>query len=147
MPYTVTYVDSGKGAHKFGTGIVTGIEIFTNCMQESLNEAHSRGLQYCLVDFTDTTEMRVTPGDIRRIIEVNRRLAAITPNALVALVAPTSLPYAMARLWHTLSDDLTWKSNVFHTRPDAIAWLCKEIQARAGSGAVLNDYPSLQSEL
>jgi len=147
MPYTVTYVDGGKGAHKYGTGVVTGIEIFTNCMQESLNEEHSRKLRYCLVDFTGTSEMRVTPGDIRRIVEVNRKLAVLTPDALVALIAPSSLPYALARLWHTLSDDLTWTSNVFHTRPDAIAWLCKEFQARAGSGAVLDDYPSLRQEL
>ena len=91
--------------------------------------------------------MRVTPGDIRRIVEVNRKLAVFTPGALVALVAPTSLPYAMARLWHTLSDDLPWTSSVFHGRPDAIAWLCKEFQARAGSGAILEEYPSLRQEL
>jgi len=50
----------------------------------------------------------------------------------------------MARLWHTLADDLGWKSNVFHTRTDAIAWLRKEFAAASGSEAILEQFPSLR---
>jgi hypothetical protein len=146
MPYVASYVDDGKGVHKMGIGIVTGLEIYNSCMQASLDKEKSSKLRYGLIDFTDTTEMQVTPGDVRRLVEMNRRLASFTPGALIALVAPAALPYAIARLWHTLSDDLGWESNVFHTRPDAIAWLRKEIQTRAGSSAVLDEFPSLRQE-
>jgi hypothetical protein len=146
MPYTASYVDGGKGVSKSGTGIVTGLEIFTSALQESRNTARPREIQYALVDFSQATDLKVTPEDIRRIVEVNRKLAVSTPNELVAVVAPDGLPYAMARLWHTLSDDLGWISNVFHTRPDAVAWLRKEIEARAGSGAVLEEFPFLRQE-
>ncbi|HEV3271526.1 MAG TPA: hypothetical protein VGZ93_05030 [Candidatus Methylacidiphilales bacterium] len=144
MPYTTSYVDDGKGVFKTGSGIVTGLEIFSSALQESSNEARSRKLRYGLVDFSDVEEMKVTPEDIRRIVEMNRKLAAFTPGALVAIVAPTELPYALARLWHTFSDDLGWKANVFHARADAIAWLRKELLAKEGPSDALDQFPSLQ---
>ena len=147
MPYTATYVDEGKGLHKEGVGLVTGLEIYTNCMHESLDEERSRKVRYCLIDFSGTTEMKATPDDIRRIVEMNRKLASFTPGAFIAIIAPTPLPYALARLWHTLSDDLGWKSNVFHARPDALAWLRKEFTALARTDAILEQYPSLSEGL
>lgn len=146
MPYTASYVDDGKGVHKTGTGLVTGLEIFSIALQESMDEARARKLRYCLVDFTAVTDMKVTPEDIRRIVEMNRKTATYTPGALVAIVAPPGLPYAMARLWHTLADDLGWKSNVLHNRADAVAWLRKEFEAAAGSDAILELFPSLRAE-
>ncbi len=76
---------------------------------------------------------------IRRIVEMNRKTALLTPGALVAIVAPSPLPYAMARLWHTLADNIGWKAGVFHARPDAIAWLRKELQLQAGTEAILDE--------
>jgi len=144
MPYTTCYVDHGKGVHKTGSGIVTGLEIFSDAVQDPLDEDRARKLRYGLVDFTGVTEMKVTPEDVRRIVEMNRKMAVLTPGALVALVAPAPLPYAIARLWHTLSDDLDWKSNVFHARPDAIAWLRDELLQQYGSPAALEQFPSLE---
>lgn len=147
MPYTTTYVDDGKGVHKTGSGIVTGLELFSSALQGgSLDEASARKLRYGLVDFSETTEMKVTSEDIGRIVEINRKLASLTPGAFVAIVAPTALPYAMARLWHTFSVDLGWKASVFHTRADAIVWLRKELVRRAGSVAILDEFPSLEED-
>ena len=144
MPYVTSYVDDGKGLHKNGSGILTGLEIFTSAMQEGINVERAQKLRYGLIDFSEVTEMRVTPDDIRRIVEVNRRLAAFTQGALVAIVAPGPLPYAMSRLWHTFSQDLGWKSNVFHTRVDALAWLRKQFTLQSGSETVLDEFPSLK---
>ena len=146
MPYTATYVDDGKGLHKRGSGIVTGLELFSSALKESHDEARARKLRYGLTDFSEVTEMQVTTADIHRLVEMNRKLASFTPGALVAIVAPAPLPYAMARLWHTLSDDLGWKANVFHTRPDAIAWLRKQLLAQDDSDPNLDQYPSLRQD-
>jgi hypothetical protein len=146
MPYTASYVDDGKGVHKKGTGLVRGLEIFTSALSETGNKARPRGMRYALVDFSETTDLKITTEDIRRIVELNRKLAAWTPGELVAIVAPAELPYAMARLWHTLSDDIGWKRNVFHTRADAVYWLRKELQNANDTGSVLDEFPSLRLE-
>jgi hypothetical protein len=144
MPYTASYVDGGKGVYKEGTGIVTGFEIFSSALHESLNKARPR-IRYGLVDFSHATDFKVTPQDVRRIVEMNRKLATVTPGELVAVVAPAELTYAMARLWLTLSDDIGWKSNVFRHRSEAIAWLKKEIRASAGSED-LTEFPFLAAQ-
>ena len=146
MPYTATYVDDGKGVLKKGTGHVTGLEIFTSALQETANKDRPRGVRYALVDFSEATDLKITPEDIRRIVELNRKLAVTSPGELVAIVAPAELPYAMARLWHTLSDDIGWKRNVFHTRADAIYWLRKELQGASDTASVLDEFPSLRLE-
>jgi hypothetical protein len=146
MPYTSSYVDDGKGLHKYGIGVVTGLELFSSALELSLDEARARKLRYGLTDFSQTTDMAVTPADIRRLVEMNRKAASFTPGALVAIVAPDPLPYAMARLWHTLADDLGWNSCVFHTRADAIAWLRKQLLAQDDSDPELKQYPSLRRE-
>jgi hypothetical protein len=144
MPYTASYVDDGKGVYKEGTGIVTGFEILSSALHESLNKARPQ-VRYGLVDFSQATDFKVTTQDVRRLVEVNRKLAAATPGELVAVVAPAELSYAMARLWHTLSDDIGWKSNVFRHRSEAVAWLKKEIQASDGSRD-LTEFPFLAGQ-
>jgi len=146
MPYTTTYVDDGKGMHKFGTGLVTGLELLSSALEQNLDETRARKLRYGLVDFSGTTDMNVTPVDIRRLVEMNRKMASYTPGAFIAIVAPSPLPYAMARLWHTLADDLGWNANIFHTRPDAIAWLRKQLLPPDDPDRGLKQYPSLKLE-
>ena len=146
MPYTAQYFDDGKGVHKRGYGIVTGLEIFISAMEESRDQERARKLRYGLVDFSEVTDMKVTPDDIRRIVEANRKTAVLTPGAIVAIIAPSELPYALSRLWHTLSDDLGWQANVFHTRADAIAWLRKQLLAQGDSDPELTQFPSLRLE-
>ena len=143
MPYTACYVDDGKGVHKTGHGLITGFEIIAGALQEAKIQERSRKLRYFLVDFSDVTEMQVTPEDVRRIIEMNHKTASFVPDSLVAIVAPSALPYAMSRLWHTLSDDLSWKSNVFHTRQDAFAWLRKQMLTRHDPATIRQEFPSL----
>ncbi len=144
MPYTTHYVDDGKGIHKYGTGVVTGLELFSSALEQSLDEKRARKIRYGLIDFSGTTEMTATPADIRRLVELDRKMAEFTPGALVAIVAPDPLPYAMARLWHTLADDLGWNANIFHTRADAIAWLRKHLLALDDSDPELKEFPSLK---
>jgi len=144
MPYETFYVDSGKGVHKYGRGVVTSTEMLSASLRESSDEERSRKLRYGLVDFSETTDLQITPEVIRQLVEINRKLASYTPGAFVAIVAPTDFPYAMARLWQTFSQDLGWSANVFHSRPAAIGWLRKQLRIEDESGDVLNEYPSLR---
>lgn len=145
MPYTTSYVDDGKGVHKTGSGLITSSEIYASALEAGLNEARARKLKYGLIDFSDTTDIKVTSEDMHLIVEMNRKLAALTPGAFVAIVAPSPLPYAMARLWLTIADDLPWKANIFRTRADAIAWLRKAIILHHDSSDALEQFPSLKS--
>ena len=146
MPYIASYLDGGKGVHKKGSGVVTGPELFAAALADRSDEARARKLRYGICDFSEATDMQVTPVQIRQLVEINRKMAELTPGGIVAIVAPGSLSYALARLWHTLTDDLGWTSNVFYTRPDAIAWVRKQLLAQDDSDPELSQYPSLKQD-
>lgn len=146
MPYETHYVDSGKGVHKIGSGVVTSAEIIHGAIQEAADEERARKLKYGLVDFSQITELQVTTTMIRQIVEINRKLATFTPGVFVALVAPSPLAYGMSRLWLTFSEDLGWKAQVFRHRPDAIVWLRKNLGAGDDTIDVCEAYPSLKTD-
>jgi hypothetical protein len=145
MSYDTYYVDSGKGVHKMGVGVVTSTDILLSSMQESTNEERARKLRYGLIDFTQTTELQVTTEVVRQLVEINRKMARLTPGAFVAVVAPSPFTYAMSRMWHTFSADLGWTAHVFHGRPEAIAWLRKQLGAEDELSPVLDEFPSLKA--
>jgi hypothetical protein len=142
MPYTKAYVDHGKGLVKTGTGIVTGQEILTLALHDADDEEVVRGLHYGLLDFSAMIEMRVTAQDMMRIVAANRKIATLTQGGKVAVVSPTDMSYGMSRLWHSLSVDFGWKSNLFRNRADAMSWLRKELP----SGDDPAEFPFLNSE-
>ena len=96
-----------------------------------------------VVDFSEMTDMQVTPAEIRRIVEINRLMAEAAPRAVVAVVAPNPLPYAMARLWLRFSTDFGWNGFVFENRAKAVDWLRRELSQQDGRTAVPEKFPSL----
>ena len=146
MPFDSTFVDSGKGVHKLGIGIVTSSEIMASTLDDTHNEARGRRLRYAVIDFTQTTELRVTPDFIPQIVEISRKSASFSPGALVAIVAPNPFAFAMSRAWQSFSGSLGLNTRVFQSAAEAKAWLRKELRIDGESGDVLDEFPSLKSE-
>ncbi|HEX4140296.1 MAG TPA: hypothetical protein VHY09_08110 [Candidatus Methylacidiphilales bacterium] len=144
MPYKSRYVDSGKGVHKVGYGLLTTAHLVDSAKRQVADVARARKLKYGLVDFSQVTELRLAADTFERWIEENRKLAAMTPGAFVAVVASTPLSYDLARLWQSHAADLGWNSLVFRERHDAILWLRKQLGVKRSNE---DEYPSLDWEL
>jgi hypothetical protein len=99
---------------------------------------------YALVDFSEIEEMRVTPDEVRLIVEIHRKTAVLTPGALVAIIAQDPLAFGIARFWQSFSGDLGWKAHVAHTRSEAIEWLRKQLTQKESSDSALDRFPFLQ---
>ncbi len=147
MPYTSLYIDGGRGVLKTGRGVVTGPEILTVAREFSRDELRLCRLVYALVDFSEIEEMRVTPGEVHLIVEIQRRTAALTPGALVAIIAHDPLAFEISSYWHSFSEDLGWKAIVVHTRAEAIAWLRKELDLDKRPEIALHQFPTLSANL
>jgi len=138
MPYKSRYVDGGKGVHKTGYGVLTSDDLIQSARRQAGDE-RAKKLKYGLADFSQVIELRLTPDTIERWIEQNRKLAALTPGAFVAIVAPSPMVYGMSRLWQSHAADIGWNSLVFRERHDAILWLRKQLGISEDS----DEYPSL----
>src|SRR5450631_897132 len=147
MSYESFYVDSGKGLHKFGRGVVTSAEIHFSSVRDGAYPERVRALKYGLVDFSETTDLQMTTESIRQLVEVNRKMADLTPGAFVAVVAPNPQAYGLVRIWQTFTEGLGWKANVFHSRAAAIWWLRKQLSLEDETGAAAEEYPSLRLDV
>jgi hypothetical protein len=139
VPFEAYFVDSGKGVHKHGVGIVTSAEIIASTLDDTQNEARGRQLRYALIDFTQTTELRVTPGMIPRILEISRKSASFSPGIFVAIVAPNPFAFAMSRIWQSFAEGIGLHTLIFGDRAEAFAWLKGRLQDKGS----LEDYPAL----
>ena len=142
MSYEVLYIDSGRGICKRGVGVVSSAEVIQGCRDQAKDEAACRNLHYGIVDFSEVTDLRMVTADIRRLVEVNRKTAELTPGISWAIVATGPLAYGMSRMWQTFATDLGWHANVFHNMADAKAWLRKQLSQDTVD--VLTEYPSLR---
>jgi hypothetical protein len=145
MPYETQYVDSEKGVLKIGSGVVTGAELLETATHQSLDE-RIRTVKYALVDFSQMIEMKITSEIVRQMVEIQKKTSQLAPDVVVAIVAPSPLAYGMSRVWQSFAYDLGWTSNVFHSRPDAVAWLIKKLGKDVPAQEILDEFPSLKIE-
>ena len=146
MPYETLYVDSGRGIHKIGSGLVTSAEIIQSGVHEANNPERISKFKYALIDFSQTTDLQMTPDGVKQLVEVNRKSARVTQGVFVAVVAPSPLAYGLSRMWQIFAEDMGWNAHVFNTRMDALAWLRKQLKAADDSVDILVEFPSLKGE-
>ena len=144
MPFNADFVDSGKGVHKNGVGVVTASEIMASTIDDTHNEERGRKIRYALIDFSQTTDLRITPDVIPQIVELSRKSASFSPGVVVAVVATNPFAFAMSRLWQSFAGGMGMSAGVFETRTEALAWLRTELNLEGETGDALNEYPSLK---
>ena len=123
MPYTMSFSNDGKGVLRSGIGVLKGQEIIDGGLALLADEDRLRGLTYGRVDFTEVTHLEITPEDIHRIVDTNKRMAKLNPHAVVVVIAPSDAVFGVARMWETLADSTGWKTTVVRTAAEADAWL------------------------
>lgn len=132
MAYSTEYTPDGLGVIHRGEGIVTGALLIAAAAEHHRDEARARGLKYGYVDFSQVSELRVTAAEVQILADENRKTAALTPTAVVAVVAPLDHAFGISRMWETLMDASNWTTRIFRDRADALAWLRKQIPGAVG---------------
>ena len=77
-----------------------------------------------LVDLRETSSSSRSPEALLHFAKLaEAKLADVTANMKVAVVAPKDLTYGLARMYEILSDSLQWNFVVFRAMDAASAWL------------------------
>jgi hypothetical protein len=123
MPATLTAIDGGRGFRLVGTGVLTGPDIINIKTGLEADPDFDPGFTHWLVDLTAVTELQMSSPEVRAIVEVDRRLARLMPDAVVAVVAPADAAFGLARMWEILAEGIGWPTGVFRTVAEAEAWI------------------------
>ena len=135
MPYTFRIIDDGTGVIRTGSGVVTADEIITSAHETRSNPGRARKLTHALVDFSTITELRISNHEMHSVVHATTAVAKLTPGAVVALVAPASHAFGIARMWETLMDEAGWITGVFRERPEAETWMREQLAGLQGEAA------------
>jgi len=127
MPFFTQYTPDGLGVSHRGEGVVTGAEVIAAAAEHHRLEERARKLRYGFVDFSQVSELRVSAAEVQAIADEDRMTAALTPNAVVAVIAPLDHAFGVSRMWETLMDATKWTTRIFRDRDEALAWLRKQV--------------------
>ena len=121
--FQTTFVEGDTGILFVGSGVVTADEIRSSKLQLFANCDRLQQVEFAIVDFQVASSLILDADDLRRIVDLDRQLALLVPNACVAIVAPKDYMFGLARMWETTLEVAGWKTQVFRSTSDACPWV------------------------
>jgi len=122
MPRSITF--RREGAHVDFSGIVRADD-FLGINDFILGHDDPERPRYALLDFTAAERIDLSADDIKAVAEEDERDKERIGDLAIAVVAPQTLVYGLARMWESLVDAAEFDSQVVRTRAEAIAWLAE----------------------
>ena len=128
MPVEFKFLDDGIGVLIVGKGHVSGQELINVLDDIYSSEEKVIKLKYTIVDLTSILTMDVSNADIEFMHIKHQKIAKISPDRVVALIANKDLPFGISRMWEAIVSDIPWEINVFRSKNKADAWLKETVK-------------------
>lgn len=123
MPFDYEMLDSGRGVEFIGSGDLAGAEIVEVKQRLLADEDAVRRWKFGYVLLTNLDSFQITVDEVRAIAALDKRLSVLTPEVVLAVIAPRDHDFGMARMWESVLDIPGWTTAVFRTRGEAEAWM------------------------
>jgi len=133
MPFTVEFIEQGRGILYVGAGVLMGSEVLAAKAALLADPDRVRNVLFLLVLLGDVTECPATTAEIRQLALLDQQIAQMNPDIVLAAVAPQDLMFGMARMWQAFTDTIGWTMAVFRSRAEADEWIRLTLAARAPS--------------
>jgi len=133
MPIDYRQVDGGLGNVITASGVVTEEEFigfYTDFFSQ--DEKSLANYRFGLSVYSAVAELHVNVDSVKRVVVMSTRTASIIPDTLVAICAPQTYAYGLARMWEVFLDVSNWETRVFKDRDEAVSWLRKRAKEKYG---------------
>ncbi|HXY24341.1 MAG TPA: hypothetical protein VEI73_06800 [Candidatus Acidoferrum sp.] len=89
--------------------------------------------RYCIIDLSAIESMDISSGDIRTVVEQNKRIAAsAVPGIILAVASPRDLGFGLSRMWEVLMEDIGWETITLRSRVEADHWIQERMKQKFG---------------
>ncbi|MBN2164121.1 MAG: hypothetical protein JXR25_07095 [Pontiellaceae bacterium] len=124
MPIDIKKTKDGYGVIITGHGLVTDQE-YKNVFKKHLTRDPSerKGQYYSIADWSSASSVKVSAETIRFIANIARRHTPKEPPLIISTVADKDHIFGLARMGHTLKQDIGWHNSIFRTRKEAEEWV------------------------
>jgi hypothetical protein len=123
MGYTSELRNEGTFLAFTGSGVLTGPEIIETTRKLVEGRDVVSDVRLTLVLFDRVTKVNVSADDVRRLIEVDKRLMRRIPRTGIAIVVPKDELFGLSRMWEMMVGIPGWETRVFRSAAEAEAWL------------------------
>ncbi len=123
MPYTTELSDDYMGIHHVGSGLVTGAEILEACRATTQLLQNTENFHYEFIDFSEVTELKISAGELDRIIAQDFYAAIFRPEAVIVIVAPREDLFETMKEWEQRVQGIGWLTHIARDRTEAKRWL------------------------
>lgn len=139
MPLKVEYLDERRGVLAEASGELTGDELLRGVADVNSLDLAEKPILYTFFDFNGVTGVNISTLQIRAAADLaisgSRRHSI---SRVVAIYAKNDLPFALARMWEVLVNEIGWETYVFRERTDALAWTGERVSEKFGIPITLN---------
>ena len=141
MPIEIQVHQEGAGVVYDCQGSVTIQDFLDASKTFLLTPDEIKKWRYTIIDLTSVGPMEIGFQDVQTVVTLNREIANLgIPGVLLAVAAPGSLGFGLARMWEILSENTGWEIRTFRSRPEAEVWIRErawqkfELRAEFGDG-------------
>jgi hypothetical protein len=132
MPFTVKYLDGGKGFTVLAQGRVDRADVVAMQREIFGRDLVAQPYLYGLFDTTAVTEFAVARDTVQEAAEYNLANARQMPHFALAVYANSDLTFGIARMWAALIEEGGWRTNVFRDRDQAVRWIKEQVAEASG---------------
>lgn len=125
----MTFPHNGTGLKFTCGGALTGKDVI-KALDELMSQPEKMlPVRYAIFDQTGIESIDIPTDELHRIVEQCKTIAKTdTQNTVVAVVAPATLGFGLARMWGSFTEETGWESMIFRTLPEAEQWILQKIQ-------------------
>ncbi len=122
MTIEATYIDEGRGVIIRASNSVTGKEIIA--INEKLLIQHGMVMQqYHIIDKSWCTEYDVSAADIEAISKLDKKMAEINSELIIAVIESKTLRFSLTEVWQVYVESFINHTKSFNNQVEAIAWV------------------------
>lgn len=123
MSYTTELTEDCMGVMHRGVGVVTGEDLLGGCRATTQLRQNTENFQFEFLDFSEVTELKITPDELVQIVAQDHYAAILRPDAVVVIVAPRDDLFEIGKKWQRRVQDIGWKTYIAHDRAEGVRWL------------------------
>ena len=126
MSIQIEYLQDGYGIEFFGTGIVTGEEIYdaNNIIYSGESLARQK---YQILNLSDANRVRVSQDEAVKLANQDIEASRTNPDIVIAIVATLDHAFGLGRMWEAHVNKSSFETMVFRKREEALAWIDKRL--------------------
>lgn len=128
MAIKVNLLDEGRGMEFLQSGVIRGREVI-EAHKRSHTHAVVSQLQYKIVDCLKIEENYVSAEEVAVIAELDREVASINPDIIIAFVLPNELILLLTELWEAQAGEQFKAVKHFFSRAEAEDWIASMVNS------------------